>query len=320
MSVDDIKAELGNVFLSHDELPGVKVFLTRVTPRLAGLFLERNVEGQRTATTTTIDKYASDMISGAWQFAGDPVRFDDKMYIIDGQHRLKAIMDSGDAQMLMVVTGLDSGVIVAIDSGRKRSLPDQVRMTFKGIKYHKAVASLMTRMWYWDNGNYGKKGLARVPNASNINATPSYSQLFAYKADVEAKYGISFETAASVGVRAAVVRKGIGDSSYGLLYMLMARVDPYRAEEFFHEFLVESRSTSPEYPIERLKNRLMNKDRKENWENWLQLHWLTQIANAWSADQTIGSLRTPPVPQWNTLATLKLAPKADLLVPADLGV
>lgn len=299
--------------LTHPALEGISVYLFECTPGLAGELLDWNSVKQRTLSAPAVERYSEDMQLGAWPFAGDPIRRNTNGDVIDGQHRLTAIRESGETQIMLMVDGLDQSVMAAIDTGRRRSLADLVKMErTPAIKYHKEVAGLCARIWFWDNGNYGCRGLSRVPNSSNVNATPSHAVLLAHRAKVEAELELTFEQAAQVGMKCTMNYPGISASSYATLWVLMSRFDKDLREAFFHEYLVEPKSAAVDYPVSHLKWRLGKRSRNERYESWLQLHWLITTANAWHAEQPLSSLRTPPVAKWNTLATLQLTPKLPL--------
>ena len=67
---------------------------------------------------------ASDIAAGHWPFTGDAIRFDVDANLIDGQHRIKAIIESGVTLPFVVVFGLDPKAKHALDMGRRRSAAD----------------------------------------------------------------------------------------------------------------------------------------------------------------------------------------------------
>lgn len=67
---------------------------------------------------------SEEMISGRWVCNGDPIRFSDDV-LIDGQHRLMAIVKSGMSIMLNIVTDLPNIAYSYIDNGGiKRTAAD----------------------------------------------------------------------------------------------------------------------------------------------------------------------------------------------------
>lgn len=70
-------------------------------------------------------KFIVDQIkSGNWQFNGDMIRIDTDGNLLDGQHRLLAVVKTGMSIETLVVCGLDPNVFVTIDTGSTRSSAD----------------------------------------------------------------------------------------------------------------------------------------------------------------------------------------------------
>lgn len=101
--------------------PQMKMF--DVTPAVARQWLDRNI-GNRPITTSAVNRYARDMIGGKWRMTGDPIRFSKTGKLIDGQHRLTAIVKTGVTVSCVVMTGLDDEIFDVIDTGRSRSKSD----------------------------------------------------------------------------------------------------------------------------------------------------------------------------------------------------
>lgn len=108
--------------------------MERVDAALAMTYLNFNVENNRRASRQLVQRYAGDMLSGRWRpEVMDPIRFDSNGRLIDGQHRLMAIVDSGVAQNMLVIRGIDPSTIHMIDTGRARSPADMLKI--KGYNY-----------------------------------------------------------------------------------------------------------------------------------------------------------------------------------------
>lgn len=98
-----------------------------VTPEKAGRWLQRNIKRNRFVSPGRVRDLARQISSGRWQLTGDPIRFDSKGELIDGQHRLHAIIQAGRRIRTLVVYGLDAEKVTpVIDSGRPRSHADKI--------------------------------------------------------------------------------------------------------------------------------------------------------------------------------------------------
>ena len=98
-------------------------YLRLVTPDVAAKLLE-NKAPNRNLSSAIVKKYASAMLANEWYEAGDPVRINIYGQLMDGQHRLAAIIESGCSIELLIVEGVQPDAMMVLDSGRKRSLRD----------------------------------------------------------------------------------------------------------------------------------------------------------------------------------------------------
>lgn len=118
-----------------------------VTPEMATRWLKNNF-GNRPVKEDVIRAYARDMINKAWVATHQGLAFNDEDALIDGQHRLKAIVLSGVTVRMMVTFGLPSKidgsemtVMDCVDRGRTRSVADQLTIQH-GFKYGSLTASI----------------------------------------------------------------------------------------------------------------------------------------------------------------------------------
>lgn len=110
-----------------------------VTPQKAKTWLGTLYEGQRNIKKQIVKKFADDMKSGKWLRTGDTIKFDQNGKLIDGQHRLHAIVDSNRTQRILVVRGLPTKAYQHIDIGIKRTDADMFK--FSGIKNSALVSA-----------------------------------------------------------------------------------------------------------------------------------------------------------------------------------
>lgn len=294
--------------LTNPNAPGIEVYFAYITPEGAKELLKLNTKGQRTVSAATVESYATDMGTHDWDFNGDTIKISNTNELIDGQHRLSSIILSQEPQVMLVVWGLDPDVMETIDSGRKRTFADQLKR--KSVSRHTLTAAIISRSWWWFRGNYGARNVGRVEKPLFLGTNPSNAQKFAHMAAVEAKLEISFEAAAAFGHKAADRRPGISASTWGLAWVILTSIDRARRaagdesdlrEEFFHEILVEAKSSKMGYAIQALHNRL-NRTAKGELDNIDQLDMLFEVFNRWYNNQELTTLRKPPRPlRWNLL-------------------
>lgn len=288
-----------NAQLTHDDLPGVSIFLLRVTPDLAGEMLKKNSEGQRTISKLAVERYAADMTTEDWIFNGAPVIMSKQNKLLDGQHRLSAIVESGQPQILLVVHGLDAAAMSTIDAGRQRSYADILKI--REVQHYAVVAPLTAKVWQWFHGNYGIGKTARVADPLHLGSAPSHAQRDFWMNKVEKAYEITFVAAAKFAISAYNRRKGISVSNYGLAWIILSGINKDLRDQFFLDLL----NTDPEHKrsqqCQNLINRLDRIRANEDFDAVDQLDALFTTYNYWVNGHNAKPI-TPPRPvRWNVL-------------------
>lgn len=103
-----------------------QISVEKITPEIAIAMLARNT-GNRPLRKAHVTLLASDMKAGNWKFDGSPIRFGPDGVLIDGQHRLKAVEDSGVTIESLVIRDLGD-VFSVIDTGAKRQAADTLHI------------------------------------------------------------------------------------------------------------------------------------------------------------------------------------------------
>ena len=80
--------------------------LERITPETAASMLQLNT-GNRPVVAKHVTAIAREITEGRWQINGDTVCFSDDR-LVDGQHRLMAIIKAGIPIQTFVVRGISS--------------------------------------------------------------------------------------------------------------------------------------------------------------------------------------------------------------------
>lgn len=123
-----------------------------VTPKMAEEWLKSNIDN-RPADERMVQKYAGEMSEGRWKVTGDPIRFDMTGRVIDGQHRLMAIILSQKPQMMLVVRGLPPDSFKVIDTGKVRNV--QTILAMAGHKNTVWLKSVATWVYAYSVGRHG---------------------------------------------------------------------------------------------------------------------------------------------------------------------
>jgi hypothetical protein len=120
----------------------MRTSIERITPDMAKVMLGTNTMN-RVLRPRRVRLYAEQMRRGQWQATGEAIKFAKDGTLLDGQHRLQAVIESGTAIEVLVVRELDLSTFKVIDSGLTRTPGDVMQtlgVTFAG---HKASATRM---------------------------------------------------------------------------------------------------------------------------------------------------------------------------------
>lgn len=98
-----------------------------MTPALAARLLAAN-ENNRHIRPTVVHRYARDMLHGDWSLNGETIKIAASGRVIDGQHRLSAVVEAGIDVLMFVVEGLPEDSQDTVDRGLGRNIADALRL------------------------------------------------------------------------------------------------------------------------------------------------------------------------------------------------
>ena len=117
-----------------------------ITPEIAKEYLSKNHVINRRMRRLRVMAYAYDMRNGAWQFNGEAIRFDRNGNLVDGQHRLAAIIQAGVPIKMVVMRNVDECAIY--DRGAARSTTDSLVMAGFDIEQVNSTNVAVARLHY----------------------------------------------------------------------------------------------------------------------------------------------------------------------------
>lgn len=101
-----------------------------ITPAIAREYLKKNTDRNRKLSKKVVENYAATMREGNWYATHQGIAFNNKGELIDGQHRLKAIIEANVPVVMNVTRGVESeNGFYAVDIGRKRTMADTINMS-----------------------------------------------------------------------------------------------------------------------------------------------------------------------------------------------
>lgn len=112
-----------------------------ITPKDAEYILQRN-EGNRKLRKQTMKKYASIMEAGNWIVTPEAIVISKTGRLLNGQHRLSAVVDCGRPVDFLVAENVSDDVFHAIDRGATRTVADALRVDKKTTEVARLAAHI----------------------------------------------------------------------------------------------------------------------------------------------------------------------------------
>lgn len=134
-----------------------------VTPGMAQKWLD-TMGPNRRLNEANVDRLQMDMTKGNWFDNGDPIRFDRKGRLRDGQHRLQALIRAAKTFSFHVIRNLDEKALQIVDTGKQRSFGDALAMregpNAVGASLARKIAATAKMIWHYDHGSILSSGQA----------------------------------------------------------------------------------------------------------------------------------------------------------------
>lgn len=192
------------------------ISIETITPQAARVMLEANT-ANRPLSKDVVERYASDIRNGRWANDGSPIRFARCGRLLDGQHRLSAIVAADKPIDAVVMRGLDDNAFTTMDTGKARGGADILGIA--GFKNYTVAASVAAAwLYYKTSGHPGNKGgVRKVRNAEILEAAqqnPEIAEAASYYAGHKwikrhissAMFGALYVAACKRGESATVLR------------------------------------------------------------------------------------------------------------------
>jgi len=117
------------------QIPGTDWFasMQTITPQMAAAFLSNN-GGNRKIRKGAVAKYAAIIGDGNWRRTPEAVIFDKDGVLMNGQHRMSAIVKSGVSVDMLVITNVERDAFPALDRGVSRTTADATGLPKKLVE------------------------------------------------------------------------------------------------------------------------------------------------------------------------------------------
>jgi len=101
----------------------IALAIERITPTIAADWMRRNISNRK-ISRTLVSFLSQQLRQGEWIVNGETLIFDWDDNLLNGQHRLKACLESGVSFTSVIVRGIDPAAFKTMDTGSARRLSD----------------------------------------------------------------------------------------------------------------------------------------------------------------------------------------------------
>ncbi|MEI8285660.1 MAG: hypothetical protein WCG15_00025 [Actinomycetes bacterium] len=147
--------------------PDVTVEITHVTPDLAKLMLGRNTKN-RPLNQRHAERFRDAILAGEWWMNGETIIFAADGTLLNGQHRLWAIIAAGVGIDVLVVRGIDAEAFKTLDGVRARRAGEVLQMSGESSG-NQVAACVQALLCFVDSGGKVSSGSTN----GGRKATPS---------------------------------------------------------------------------------------------------------------------------------------------------
>lgn len=145
----------------------MKAEFKSITPAIAEQLLKVN-RINRVISEPKVNEYCRQMMAGLWkEETGEAIKIATDGSLLDGQHRLSAMIKAGLTLNFLVITGLEKEVFSVLDSGKIRSSGDVLHIA--GVPNAKTTAAAIRRYISLSIGNVGSNNFRPISNSETLS-------------------------------------------------------------------------------------------------------------------------------------------------------
>jgi len=191
------------------------------------------------------------MKAGLWRDTFMPIQFSDKGRLIDGQHRLQAVVDSGCVISAWVAFGAKDETFAFIDIGKKRTAADI--FAINGVKNQNVIAAATKWIWFYENNRASPNNGGGNSSAGMTDPAP----LFEYYRTLDT---VRLQKSSNVARWFSQHRMPNPSVAVGVHYVCSGKSN-VMADEFFEKVATGVGFLSKSEPAYKLRDRLTDPTR-----------------------------------------------------------
>jgi hypothetical protein len=257
----------------------MKVSVETIGPKKADEYLKKvSPAHQRKFRKRLGMQYAEEMKNGEFDETGESIIFDIKDRLVQGQHRMFAVKESGKEYEFAVVRGVNETAVTKMDTGLKRTASDVLHM--EGSSHSTSISSQIRKYIILKKGKVG--AFQKTRGITNDTILKEYRKRKKWWEDVNT----------NVKEWKREIDKALSPSDIGGLYAYLGDKSSNEASTFFVRLCLgtELKNTSP---IWVLRQTLLRK-RETELKSLVKTAYVVKAWNAFRQGDKIEKLSFDP--------------------------
>jgi hypothetical protein len=182
----------------------------------------------RPVSKSNVETIKKAISSGEWKENGEAIKISHDGVLLDGQHRLMAISQTGIPVSTLVITGLSRDVFTTLDIGRARGAGDMLAL--QGMQSYNVVAAAVNLYLVWKGtGGLSNPGARHRPSKTEIVNVAMSDARFSDVNRKSSNFSISY----------------MGRSLFLFLSVAFSEHDKTKSDEFFGHLTEPDYVTTP---------------------------------------------------------------------------
>jgi hypothetical protein len=212
--------EITKLYLNNNDM---KIEKRIISPQVANYLLTYNTNNRK-PRESIVARYAKEMKEGRWkEDTGELVKISKSGVLLDGQHRLLAVVKSGCSIAFHVSFEMKDEIFEVIDQGSKRNATDI--FLIEGCQYSTMIPSMIQTYCLLKNGKVGQRGTQLDNKHSPSKLLEIYNQDVESWNDVAKKSHNWYQQFSKI----------IQPSTIGAFYALFKDIDNVQALDFMEQ-------------------------------------------------------------------------------------
>ncbi len=253
-----------------------------ITPDIAQEYLSHNIENNRNASSDRVERIARDMAEGRWVSTPDAIKFNTAGKLIDGQHRLRAILRAQVDVTMLVARNTPDEAVYVIDTGMGRTTAQSLGIFNPTAKNRNTLVAVANMYNAYCNDVF-------TTTASTYNGRARMTTREALTFIEENQEELEHATAMGEVLARYLP---LTPTVLGAVYMILARVDADAADEFFAHIKAGSSGRGEDDPIVTLTRRAyQDKINQRKVSPAVAFYMILRTWNAWRAGERLMKLQ-----------------------------